>query len=52
MQIRDKNIEVIIDALVFKIRHLETEVAWQDMKMDELKKENEKLKGGEGNSKL
>ena len=46
MQIRDKNIELIIDALVFKIRHLETEVAWQDMKIDELKKENAKLKGG------
>lgn len=45
MQIRDKNIELIIDALVFKIRHLETEVAWQDMKIDELKKENAKLKG-------
>jgi FtsZ-binding cell division protein ZapB len=45
MMVRDKNIELVIDALVFKIRHLETEVAWQDMKIEELKKENAKLKG-------
>jgi len=45
MVVRDKNIELVIDALVFKIRHLETEVAWQEMKIEELKAENAKLKG-------
>lgn len=45
MLIRDKDIELVIDALVFRIRHLETEIAWQDIKIEELKKENEKLKG-------
>ena len=45
MLVRDKNIELVIDALVFRIRHLETEAAWQEMKIEELKAENEKLKG-------
>lgn len=47
MMVRDKDIELVIDALVFRIRHLETELAWQEMKNEELKKENAKLKGGE-----
>lgn len=50
MMVRDKDIELVIDALVFRIRHLETELAWQEIKLEELKKENAKLKGGEGNS--
>lgn len=47
MMVKDKNIELVIDALVFKIRHLETEVAWQELKIEELKEENKKLKGAQ-----
>ena len=31
MMVRDKDIELVIDALVFRIRHLETELAWQEI---------------------
>ena len=45
MLVKDQNIESVIDALVFKIRHLERESAWQDLKITELQEENKKLKG-------
>lgn len=52
MLVKDQNMDTVIDALVFKIRHLERESAWQELKISELQEENKKLKGGEGNSKL
>lgn len=45
MMIKDQNVESVIDALVFKIRHLERESAWQELKIAELQEENKKLKG-------
>lgn len=47
MLVKDQNIEPVIDALVFKIRHLERENAWNELKIAELQEENKKLKGGE-----
>ena len=45
MLVKDQNIESVIDALVFKIKHLEREIAWNELKITELMEENKKLKG-------
>lgn len=45
MRISEENVEVIIDALVSRIKRLEADCNWYDLKIAELKEENKKLKG-------
>lgn len=47
MYINEKATEAVIEALVEQIRALKSELWWKEAKINELKSEIEKLKGGE-----
>ena len=50
MEIKEKNVEVILDTLVSRIKTLELDLWLSHNKVVELSAEIERLKGGEGNS--